>query len=92
MGEQVSEERLCGEGARHGVRGLRRGEVAGVRQAGGEKEPPLRLLLGSDSYAYGRGAWAGRLEEDEKWRYVSVSTDHDEAEGDGSRWLADQRS
>ncbi|MFD8464582.1 hypothetical protein ACFV10_05585 [Streptomyces cyaneofuscatus] len=40
----------------------------------------------------GRAAWAGRLEEDEKWRYVSVSTDHDEAEGDGSRWLADQRS
>ncbi|MFD6799930.1 SDR family NAD(P)-dependent oxidoreductase [Streptomyces cyaneofuscatus] len=55
-------------------------------------EPPLRLLLGSDSYRYGREAWAGRLEEDEKWRYVSVSTDHDEAEGDGSRWLADQRS
>ncbi|MGW5185802.1 hypothetical protein ACWEQB_26530 [Streptomyces cyaneofuscatus] len=55
-------------------------------------EPPLRLLLGSDSYTYGRAAWAGRLEEDEKWRYVSVSADHDEAEGDGSRWLADQRS
>ncbi|MFF2536072.1 SDR family NAD(P)-dependent oxidoreductase [Streptomyces cyaneofuscatus] len=55
-------------------------------------EPPLRLLLGSDSYTYGRAAWAGRLEEDEKWRHVSVSTDHDEAEGDGSRWLADQRS
>ncbi|MFJ3436640.1 SDR family NAD(P)-dependent oxidoreductase [Streptomyces cyaneofuscatus] len=55
-------------------------------------EPPLRLLLGSDSCTYGRGAWAERLEEDEKWRYVSVSTDHDEAEGDGSRWLADQRS
>ncbi|MQY10203.1 3-phenylpropionate-dihydrodiol/cinnamic acid-dihydrodiol dehydrogenase [Streptomyces sp. RB5] len=50
-------------------------------------EPPLRLLLGSDAYTYGRAAWAKRLEEDEKWRHLSVSTDHDEAEDDGSRWL-----
>ncbi|MFI6360835.1 SDR family NAD(P)-dependent oxidoreductase [Streptomyces sp. NPDC050743] len=50
-------------------------------------EPPLRLLLGSDAYTYGRAAWTRRLEEDEKWRYLSVSTDHDQAEDDGSRWL-----
>ncbi|MEV6296959.1 SDR family NAD(P)-dependent oxidoreductase [Streptomyces sp. NPDC051896] len=50
-------------------------------------EPPLRLLLGSDAYTYGRAAWTRRLEEDEKWRYLSVSTDHDQAEEDGSRWL-----
>lgn len=50
-------------------------------------EPPLRLLLGTDSYTYGRAAWARRLEEDEKWRELTVSTDHDQAEGDGARWL-----
>ncbi|MGW2939905.1 SDR family NAD(P)-dependent oxidoreductase [Streptomyces sp. NPDC001156] len=50
-------------------------------------EPPLRLLLGSDAYTYGRAAWARRLEEDEKWRYLSVTTDHDQAKDDGSRWL-----
>lgn len=52
-------------------------------------EPPLRLLLGRDAYAYGHAAWAKRLEEDEKWQHLSVSTDHDQSEGDGSRWLND---
>ncbi|SEG87664.1 NADP-dependent 3-hydroxy acid dehydrogenase YdfG [Actinacidiphila yanglinensis] len=50
-------------------------------------EPPLRLLLGTDAYTYGRAAWAARLEEDAKWEHLSVSTDHDETEEDGSRWL-----
>ncbi|GHJ41777.1 SDR family NAD(P)-dependent oxidoreductase [Streptomyces sp. TS71-3] len=50
-------------------------------------EPPMRLLLGSDAYAYGRAAWARRLDEDEKWQHLSVSTDHDHTDGDGSRWL-----
>ncbi|MGW9032004.1 SDR family NAD(P)-dependent oxidoreductase, partial [Streptomyces sp. NPDC055722] len=50
-------------------------------------EPPLRLLLGSDAYTYGRAAWTRRLEEDEKWRYLSVTTDHDQVKDDGSRWL-----
>ena len=50
-------------------------------------EPPLRLLLGTDSYAYGRAAWHKRLEEDEKWQHLSLSTDHDQADGDGARWL-----
>jgi len=50
-------------------------------------EPPLRLLLGSDAYTYGRAAWTRRLHEDEKWRHLSVFTDHDQAEDDGSRWL-----
>lgn len=50
-------------------------------------EPPLRLLLGKDAYTYGRAAWAKRLDEDEKWRRVSVSTDHDQVDGDGAQWL-----
>lgn len=50
-------------------------------------EPPLRLLLGTDAYTYGRAAWARRLEEDEKWQHLSVSTDHDQARGDGAALL-----
>ena len=53
-------------------------------------EPPLRLLLGTDSYTYGRAAWSRRLDEDEKWEHLSVSTDHDQANGDGTRWLGDR--
>jgi NAD(P)-dependent dehydrogenase (short-subunit alcohol dehydrogenase family) len=50
-------------------------------------EPPLRLLLGSDAYTYGRAAWTRRLEQDEKWRYLSVTTDHDQVGNNGSQWL-----
>jgi NAD(P)-dependent dehydrogenase (short-subunit alcohol dehydrogenase family) len=53
-------------------------------------EPPLRLLLGTDAYTYGRAASSQRLEEDEKWGHLSVSTDHDQADGDGARWLGDR--
>ncbi|MGE9692730.1 SDR family NAD(P)-dependent oxidoreductase [Streptomyces sp. NRRL F-5630] len=38
-------------------------------------EPPVRLLLGSDAYAYGRAAWSGRVAEDAKWEELSRSTD-----------------
>jgi NAD(P)-dependent dehydrogenase (short-subunit alcohol dehydrogenase family) len=41
-------------------------------------EPPLRLLIGSDAYNYGRAAWQARLEEDASWQPLSTSTDHDE--------------
>ncbi|MFF2328648.1 MULTISPECIES: SDR family NAD(P)-dependent oxidoreductase [unclassified Streptomyces] len=58
-----------------------------VLTVAGLDEPPLRLLLGSDAYGFGRTAWARRLEEDEKWRHLSVSTDHDEADGESARWL-----
>jgi hypothetical protein len=51
----------------------------------GLDEPPLRLLLGSDAYAYSRAAWARRLEEDEKGQHLSVSTDHDAAPDAGRR-------
>ncbi|MFF3516545.1 SDR family NAD(P)-dependent oxidoreductase [Streptomyces sp. NPDC002573] len=51
-------------------------------------EPPLRLLLGTDAYTYGRAAWARRLEEDERWQHLSVSTDHDQVDSNGARWLS----
>jgi hypothetical protein len=42
-------------------------------------EPPLRLLLGSDAYTYATAAGRGQLEQDERWRELSTSTDHDDA-------------
>jgi NAD(P)-dependent dehydrogenase (short-subunit alcohol dehydrogenase family) len=42
-------------------------------------EPPVRLLIGSDAYTYGRAAWRARVDEDAKWERLSTSTDHDEA-------------
>jgi NAD(P)-dependent dehydrogenase (short-subunit alcohol dehydrogenase family) len=45
--------------------------------------PPLRLLVGSDAYEYGREAWRHRVETDGKWESLSRSADHDEA---GDAW------
>jgi NAD(P)-dependent dehydrogenase (short-subunit alcohol dehydrogenase family) len=42
-------------------------------------EPPVRLLLGSDAVRYAAVVAQARAAEDEKWRYISVSTDHDDA-------------
>jgi NAD(P)-dependent dehydrogenase (short-subunit alcohol dehydrogenase family) len=42
-------------------------------------EPPVRLLLGSDAVHYAAYVAQTRAAEDEKWRYISVSTDHDDA-------------
>jgi hypothetical protein len=42
-------------------------------------EPPVRLLIGTDAYNYGRAAWQARVDEDAKWERLSTSTDHDEA-------------
>jgi NAD(P)-dependent dehydrogenase (short-subunit alcohol dehydrogenase family) len=41
--------------------------------------PPLRLLLGTDAYTYATAAGRELLRQDEQWRELSVSTDHDEA-------------
>jgi NAD(P)-dependent dehydrogenase (short-subunit alcohol dehydrogenase family) len=46
------------------------------------EEPPLRLLVGTDAYNYGRAAWQARLDEDARWQDLSTSTDHDEATTD----------
>ena len=42
-------------------------------------EPPVRLLVGSDAYHYAQQVARARMETDEKWRELSVSTDHDDA-------------
>ncbi|WP_431034269.1 SDR family NAD(P)-dependent oxidoreductase [Streptomyces sp. P6-2-1] len=43
-------------------------------------EPPVRLLLGSDAYEYGRAAWSGRVAEDAKWEELSRSADFPKGE------------
>jgi NAD(P)-dependent dehydrogenase (short-subunit alcohol dehydrogenase family) len=61
-----------------------------------EKEPPLRLLLGSDAVFLAGVAAAKRAEEDAKWKPLSLSTDFDGlpdfAETPFGRMLASKRS
>jgi hypothetical protein len=42
-------------------------------------EPPLRLLLGSDAFRAARAADTAKIAEDEAWKELALSTDHDEA-------------
>jgi NAD(P)-dependent dehydrogenase (short-subunit alcohol dehydrogenase family) len=42
-------------------------------------EPPLRLILGSEAYAYATAAGRAQAESDERWRELTVSTDRDDA-------------
>jgi NAD(P)-dependent dehydrogenase (short-subunit alcohol dehydrogenase family) len=42
-------------------------------------EPPLRLILGSEAYAYATAAARARAASDEKWHDLTVSTDRDGA-------------
>ncbi|MEO6282507.1 MAG: oxidoreductase [Dyadobacter sp.] len=44
------------------------------------QEPPLHLILGSEAVEILERADAGRKAEFEKWKPVSISTDHDDAE------------
>jgi len=39
-------------------------------------DPPLRLLLGSDSYAAAEKSALDKLESDRQWKDLSVSTDY----------------
>jgi NAD(P)-dependent dehydrogenase (short-subunit alcohol dehydrogenase family) len=41
--------------------------------------PPLRLILGSDAFAYATAAARSQAESDEQWQAVSASTDRDDA-------------
>ena len=58
-----------------------RGDPAKVAQAilrvASEKEPPVRLLLGSDAVFLAGVNAAARAEEDAKWKALSLSTDFD---------------
>jgi NAD(P)-dependent dehydrogenase (short-subunit alcohol dehydrogenase family) len=77
-----------------------RGDPAKVAQAilrvTSEKEPPLRLLLGSDAVFIAGLVAAARVEEDAKWKALSVSTDFDGltdfAETPVARMLTPKRS
>jgi NAD(P)-dependent dehydrogenase (short-subunit alcohol dehydrogenase family) len=42
-------------------------------------EPPLRLILGSEAYAYATDAARSRAESDAAWHDLTVSTDRDDA-------------
>jgi hypothetical protein len=42
-------------------------------------EPPLRLILGSEAYAYATAAAEARAESDAAWRHLTVTTDRDDA-------------
>ena len=42
-------------------------------------EPPLRLILGSEAYAYAMAAAQSRAESDAAWHDLTVSTDRDDA-------------
>jgi NAD(P)-dependent dehydrogenase (short-subunit alcohol dehydrogenase family) len=42
-------------------------------------DPPLRLLVGADAYAYATAAGRKLLAEDERWRHLSESTTADDA-------------
>jgi len=58
-----------------------RGDPAKVARAilriASEKEPPVRLLLGSDAVFLAGANAAARAEEDAKWKALSLSTDFD---------------
>ena len=42
-------------------------------------EPPLRLILGSEAYAYATAAAKARAGSDAAWHELTVSTDRDDA-------------
>ncbi|PTL81252.1 oxidoreductase [Vitiosangium sp. GDMCC 1.1324] len=57
------------------VRGDPRKVAQAILQVASEKQPPLRLLMGSDAVFVAGAVAAARAEEDAKWRALSVSTD-----------------
>jgi NAD(P)-dependent dehydrogenase (short-subunit alcohol dehydrogenase family) len=48
-------------------------------------DPPLRLLLGSDAYQVARAADEASIANDEAWKELTFSTDHDEGTIDHDR-------
>ena len=42
-------------------------------------EPPLRLILGSEAYAYATAAARARAASDAAWHHLTISTDRDDA-------------
>ena len=50
-----------------------------VLQVAAMDDPPLRLILGSEAYAYGTAAARAQADSDERWHDLTVSTDRDDA-------------
>jgi NAD(P)-dependent dehydrogenase (short-subunit alcohol dehydrogenase family) len=50
-----------------------------VLAVAGMDDPPLRLILGSEAYAYAMAAAKARAESDAAWHDVTISTDRDDA-------------
>jgi NAD(P)-dependent dehydrogenase (short-subunit alcohol dehydrogenase family) len=50
-----------------------------VLAVAGMDNPPLRLILGSEAYAYGMAAARARAESDAAWHDLTISTDRDDA-------------
>ena len=50
-----------------------------ILQVAAMDDPPIRLLLGSEAYAYATAAARAQLASDERWRDLSRSTDRDDA-------------
>ena len=50
-----------------------------VLQVAAMDDPPLRLLLGSEAYAYATEAGRAQAESDARWRELTASTDRDDA-------------
>ncbi len=42
-------------------------------------DPPGRLILGSEAFAYATAAARDQTEADERWRELTISTDRDDA-------------
>jgi NAD(P)-dependent dehydrogenase (short-subunit alcohol dehydrogenase family) len=78
------------------VRGDPAKAARAILQIASEKDPPLRLLLGSDAVFLAGIATAKRAEEDAKWKALSMSTDFDGmgdfAETPIAKMLASKRS
>ncbi|MCY1078160.1 oxidoreductase [Archangium lansingense] len=67
--------------AHRGNSDITRGDPTKVAQAilrvAAEKQPPLRLLIGSDAVFVAGTAATARADEDAKWKALSLSTDFD---------------
>jgi NAD(P)-dependent dehydrogenase (short-subunit alcohol dehydrogenase family) len=50
-----------------------------VLKVAGMADPPLRLILGSEAYAYAMAAARVRAESDAAWHDLTISTDRDDA-------------
>jgi NAD(P)-dependent dehydrogenase (short-subunit alcohol dehydrogenase family) len=61
-----------------------------VLAVAGMAEPPLRLILGSEAYAYATAAAKARAESDAAWHDLTVSTDRDDATAEQRDPLAER--